>query len=64
MLHNNVKCLYCQSNNKKKDLQCQNCGMPLATKHPESASTKQKAFKPVFIGIVIFCVIMMFYLPR
>ncbi|MGB1198336.1 MAG: DnrP protein [Thalassotalea sp.] len=64
MLDHNVKCLYCQSNNKLEDINCQHCGMPLATKHPESANTKQKAFKPIFIGIVIFCIVMMFYLPR
>lgn len=59
-----VQCLYCQTSNKLENISCQNCGMPLAKNHPNSANTKQKFFKPIFVVIVIFSVFMMLYLPR
>ncbi|MBB6542178.1 putative amidophosphoribosyltransferase [Thalassotalea piscium] len=59
-----VKCLYCQTTNLLSDVNCKQCGMPLAKNHPNSATTRQKVFKPIFIGIAIFCFVMMFFLPR
>lgn len=58
------KCLYCQSINKASDSQCQHCGMALPVKHPQSKSSKIKFFVKAFWVIVIFCVVMIFYLPR
>lgn len=59
-----VKCLYCQSDNAAIESHCSHCGMPLAKNHPESTNTKIKMFKPFYIVIVVFAIIMMFYLPR
>ncbi|GHE83882.1 DnrP protein [Thalassotalea profundi] len=64
MTSEKVKCLYCQSVNAITKSHCDHCGMPLAKSHPESANTKIKMFKPIYIVIVIFAIIMMFYLPR
>lgn len=58
------KCLYCQGNNKASDTHCQHCGMALPDKHPHSKDSKIKFFVKVFWVIVIFCVVMIFYLPR
>ena len=59
-----IKCLYCQTANVATESHCEHCGMPLARNHPESSNTKIKLFKPIYIVIVIFAIIMMFYLPR
>lgn len=58
------KCLYCQGDNNEVDAQCRHCGMALPQKHPNDRSTKVKFFVKAFWAIVIFCVVMIFYLPR
>jgi hypothetical protein len=59
-----VPCLYCQTKNDAENQQCSHCGMPLANAHPEGEKTRQGFFVKAFWGIVIFCIIMMIYLPR
>lgn len=58
-----VKCLFCQTLNDAKVKNCKHCGMALAKNHPEGKS-RQRFFVKAFIGIALFCLVMMYYLPR
>lgn len=58
------KCLFCQGNNNENDSHCQHCGMALPVKHPHDKRSKISFFIKAFWGIVIFCVVMIIYLPR
>jgi len=64
MLANKVPCLYCQTKNEATQENCQHCGMPLAKDHPDGEKFRQRFFVKAFWGIVIFCIVMMIYLPR
>ncbi len=55
-------CLYCQTPNENNAEKCVNCGMPLAKNHPKKA--KLSFFVKAFWAIVIFCIVMIIYLPR
>jgi len=57
-------CLYCQSENDVNNDSCKHCGMALPKKHPQDKRSKISFFIKVFWAIVIFCVVMMYYLPR
>ncbi|WOH36123.1 DnrP protein [Thalassotalea fonticola] len=57
-------CLYCQTLNEAGQSDCKNCGMPIAEYHPQSRKRGLKLFHKAFWLIVIFCVFMIFYLPR
>lgn len=59
-------CLYCQTENiSNGDIQqCKHCGMDLPEKHPNDRSLKVKFFVKAFWLIALFCLIMVFYLPR
>ena len=67
-------CLFCQTDNefdsevlednKLEILQCRHCGMELPDKHPNDRNIKVKFFVKAFWLIVLFCVFMVFYLPR
>ena len=69
-----IHCLYCQTKNtveqdirisQNKEIQlCQHCGMALPNSHPESISHRTKLFCLAFVLIVLFCVVMVIYLPR
>jgi len=69
-----IHCLYCDTENtlaqgdgvKKihKEKACCNCGMTLPQCHPHSGTYRRRIFKYAFWPIVIFCIIMMIYLPR
>jgi hypothetical protein len=67
-----VTCLYCQSINNVENKQgnednynhCKNCGMPLSKETPNSVGARKKRFLPFFWFVVIFCIVMVFYLPR
>ncbi|WP_206485826.1 DnrP protein [Thalassotalea sp. G2M2-11] len=64
-----ITCLYCQSpneiDNEQNDIgNCENCGMPLTQHAPEGRLSRLKRFLPFFWAIVIFCLVMIFYLPR
>lgn len=64
MNENVKKCLYCQSENLDSDINCQHCGMALPMKHPQEKKKKISFFVKAFWGIVIFCIVMIIYLPR
>lgn len=49
---------------KTKSRTCHNCGMLLSNKNPEGSSARRKRWLPFFWFVVIFCVVMMIYLPR
>lgn len=59
-------CLYCQTENTSKGekKQCQHCGMELPEKHPNDRNIKVKFFIKAFWLIALFCLVMVFYLPR
>jgi hypothetical protein len=59
-----VHCLYCDSLQPGGIENCRQCGMPLPTKSPKSRQPLIRLFQRFFWLIVIFCLIMMFYLPR
>lgn len=59
-----TSCLYCQTKMALTEEKCTNCGMPLAKEHPEGATSRQRFFRKAFWGIVIFCLVMVYYLPR
>ena len=58
------KCLYCQGDNDKNANDCRHCGMTLPQKHPHDKRSKINFFIKAFWVIVVFCVVMMIYLPR
>ena len=63
------KCLYCQGENSVtagdvNNVNCKHCGMELPKKHPQDKKSKIRFFIKMFLVIVIFCVVMMYYLPR
>ena len=63
MSHDKVSCLFCQAQNDSALENCKNCGMALAKNHPEGKA-RSRFFVKAFWGIVIFCLVMMYYLPR
>jgi len=64
MITTNKKCLFCQTDNDNNDVHCSHCGMALPKKHPQDKRKKINFFIKAFWAIVLFCVIMMYYLPR
>ena len=58
-----IKCLFCQTENLTESESCSNCGMALAKNHPEGKA-RRGFFIKAFLAIVIFCLMMMYYLPR
>jgi len=64
MSEKSIPCIYCQTDNDVANTKCTNCGMAMPTDHPLAARNKTKFFRKAFWGIVIFCVVMMIYLPR
>ena len=75
-MHKKITCLFCQTENeyllgdKGQNLsletkqQCKQCGMELPEKHPNDRQFKVKFFVKAFWLIALFCLIMVFYLPR
>ena len=59
-----IPCLYCQTENEVGEEACSNCGMPMAKRHPNNKRDAATFFKKWFWPLVIFCLIMVFYLPR
>ncbi|PKG81802.1 DnrP protein [Colwellia sp. 75C3] len=59
-------CLYCQSENtcEGENKQCRHCGMELPIKHPNDRNIKVRFFVKAFWLIALFCLVMVFYLPR
>lgn len=63
MSNEKVSCLFCQTDNEQGNKECSHCGMALAKNHPQG-KIRQIFFLKAFVIIVIFCVVMMYYLPR
>jgi len=62
-------CLFCQTKNEfdKNEREignCSQCGMPLSKNNPEGSYARRKRWLPFFWFVVIFCLVMIFYLPR
>ena len=53
-------CKHCGRDVEENDDHCQNCGIPLPPNH---AKERQKNFIIWFIVLLIFCFVMMFWLP-
>ena len=58
-----VSCLFCQTINDQGHDNCSHCGMSLAKDHPHGKA-RQTFFLKAFVLIVIFCAVMVYYLPR
>ncbi|MGB1262579.1 MAG: DnrP protein [Cognaticolwellia sp.] len=63
MSEKQVPCLFCQVKNDSSLSHCSHCGMALAKNHP-AGKARRVFFSKAFWAIVIFCILMMFYLPR
>jgi hypothetical protein len=55
-----LTCKHCGSTVKAADVSCMSCGIPLPPNH---GTERQRKFIFWFIALVIFCFIMMFWLP-
>lgn len=55
-----TSCKHCGRDIDSDDKVCPHCGIPLAPNH---AGQRQRTFVVWFIILVIFCFIMMFWLP-
>lgn len=55
-----AECSHCGREVKAEDTVCESCGIPLP---PHHADKRQRTFIPWFIALVIFCFVMMFWLP-
>ncbi|HWD31353.1 protein DnrP [Pseudomonas caricapapayae] len=57
-------CLYCQHSNPLHGVTCEQCGMPLPTSPAHAAARQQLRFLWFCIGLTLFCVVMVLWLPR
>ena len=57
----NLNCKHCGGDIHIGEKNCSHCGMPLP---PDLGKNPQKKFKLYFIGLVIFCAVMIIWLPR
>ena len=57
-------CLYCQHDNPADQSSCDNCGMSLPEHTERNKAQRLLRFKLFVIGLVIFCAIMIVWLPR
>lgn len=69
MSHKTIPCLICQSQNDVEENEevlgnCKNCGMALSNQTPNSVGARKKRFLPFFWFVVVFCIVMVFFLPR
>ena len=58
------KCLYCQDENPPQEAECQNCGMPLPALADTAGARRQRSFLLFCIALMIFCAVMILWLPR
>jgi len=56
----NLKCKHCGGHVKAGDINCSHCGIPLP---PNLGKNSQRKFKWFFIGLIIFCFVMILWLP-
>ncbi len=55
-----VQCRNCNTQVSEEDTRCPGCGIPLPPNH---AKRRQRRFLVMFILVVLFCIIMMLWLP-
>lgn len=55
-----AECSHCGSDVNAEDTRCASCGIPLPPNHAEQ---RHRTFIRWFIALVIFCFVMMFWLP-
>lgn len=55
-----LRCKHCDGKVEATDSQCSNCGIPLP---PHHANQRQRTFILWFVVLVIFCLIMIIWLP-
>ena len=56
----NLTCKHCGGSVEAGDKNCSHCGIPLP---PDFGKSPQKKFVLYFIGLVIFCLVMVLWLP-
>jgi len=61
---NCLYCLYCQQDNPPKQVECDNCGMPLPEHADSAPERRQRRFIWFCIGLTAFCAVMIAWLPR
>ncbi len=59
-----AQCLYCQQDNPPQEQNCQRCGMALPRQQEQKAAQKLQRFKWFVLLLTIFCLVMIFWLPR
>ena len=64
MSSDQITCLFCQTQNDADQQTCKKCGMALSKDTPNSTNVRRNRFKKWYWFIFIFCIIMIFYLPR
>ncbi|MCE5980905.1 protein DnrP [Pseudomonas wadenswilerensis] len=57
-------CLYCEHTNPARASTCEHCGMPLPATAALAGARQQLRFLWFCIGLTLFCVAMVFWLPR
>ena len=58
------QCLYCRSTTRHSATSCSQCGMPLPDSLNTGQTRRQQHFWLSFTAISLFCLIMVFWLPR
>ena len=59
-----ITCLFCQTKNDADVDTCKKCGMALSKDTPDSTGVRRVRFKKWYWIVFIFCIFMIFYLPR
>jgi hypothetical protein len=57
---NDLVCEHCGGKVKAGEITCTHCGMPLP---PDLGKTPQRKFILFFIALIIFCAVMILWLP-
>ncbi len=58
------KCLYCQFDNPTENTNCQHCAMHLPRRQEAQRKLSLTRFKWFVFALTLFCLLMMFWLPR
>ncbi|WP_211829533.1 hypothetical protein [Kistimonas asteriae] len=58
------QCLYCRAMSRQSETHCTQCGMPLPDSLHTGQTRRQQYFWLSFTAISLFCLIMVFWLPR
>lgn len=58
------QCLYCQQHSTEEHADCPQCGMPLPVSQEQAKQQRLRRFAWFCALLTLFCVSMMFWLPR